>query len=138
MICSDPQHRHSEQQQKRKPPGRKLGYVSKVITSPVKRWAGTVTIADALTLPQVELFEAGLEHPDNMPEDGRVFFTVLDKPQVPAILACVEKWELSNFPPSVTLETFPFTPRKNSHELIAWLFGEIRKIYLGELEIPNE
>ena len=112
--------------------------MSKVITSPIKRWAGSVTLSDPLTLPQVELFEAGLEIPASVSEDGRVYFTVLDKPQLPAILACVEKWELANLPDPVTLETFPMSPRKASHELIAWLFGEIRKIYLGELDIPNE
>jgi hypothetical protein len=112
--------------------------VSKVIQSPIKRWAGTVTIADPLTLPQVELFEAGLELPADADKDGRVFLTVLDKPQIPAILACVEKWELSNFPETVTADNFPGTPRKASHDLIAWLFGEIRKVYLGELDNPNE
>ena len=113
--------------------------MSKVITSPIARWAGTVTIADPLTLPQVELFEAALELPaEAADKDGRVFLTVLDKPQIPALLACVEKWALSGFPESVTADTFPMTPRKASHDLIAWLFGEIRKVYLGELEIPNE
>ncbi len=31
--------------------------MSKVITSPVQRWAGTVTIADPLTLPQAAVIE---------------------------------------------------------------------------------
>ena len=115
--------------------------MSKVITSPSKRWQGSVTISDPLTLPQVEAIEAGLEMPrqaDDTDKDGRVFFTVLDKPHLPAIFACVEKWELSHFPESVTIETFPMSPRKDSHELIAWLFHEIYKVYMGELEIPNE
>jgi hypothetical protein len=30
------------------------------------------------------------------------------------------------------------SPRKASHELIKWLFGEILKVYNGELDIPNE
>jgi hypothetical protein len=112
--------------------------VSKVITSPSKRWPGSVTLCDPLTLPQVELIEAALEMPKDVSEDGRVFLTVLDKPQLPAVLACVEKWELQNFPDSPALETFPMTPRKASHDLISWIFVELRKIYLGELEIPNE
>lgn len=112
--------------------------MSKVITSPSKRWAGTVTISDPLTLPQVELIEAGLELPAGTDGDGRVFFTVLDKPHLPAILACVEKWGLSNLPEAVAADNFPMSPRKASHELIAWLFNEIYKVYMGELEIPNE
>ena len=75
--------------------------------------------------------------PEGLDKDGQIFFTVMDKPQLAGILACVEKWELSNFPENVTIETFPFSPRKASHELIEWLFGEIRKVYLGELDIPN-
>ena len=91
-----------------------------------------------MTLPQAEAFETGLSLPDGLSKDGQIFFTILDKPQLSSILLCVEKWELVNFPESVTADTFPFSPRKDSHELIAWLFGEIRKVYLGELEVPNE
>jgi hypothetical protein len=112
--------------------------VSKIIPSPIKRFPGSVTIADPLTLPQVEAIEAGLELPKDTDGDGRVFFTVLDKNQLPAVLACVEKWELQNFPDPLTADNFPFSPRKDSHDLIVWLFGEIRKVYLGELDIPNE
>jgi hypothetical protein len=112
--------------------------VSKIITSPSARWVGSVTLADPLNMLQVELFEAGLKLPDEAMGEGTVYLTVLDKPMVPALLACVETWSLKDFPASPTLETFPFTPRKDSHELIAWLTGEIRKVYLGEFEIPNE
>jgi hypothetical protein len=110
----------------------------KVITSPLPRYPGSVTLADPLTLAQVELFEVALQPLPNVPEDARILLTVIDKPRIPAILACVEKWELSNLPESVTIETFPMSPRKASHELIAWLFNEIYKVYMGELEIPNE
>lgn len=112
--------------------------MSKTITSPVKRWSGTVTISDPMTLPQAEAFEAGLILPDKIDENGKIFLTALDKPQVPAILACVEKWELADFPNPVAVENFPFSPRKDSHDLIEWMFSEIRKIYLGESDVPNE
>jgi hypothetical protein len=49
----------------------------------------------------------------------------------------VEKWELQDFPPP-TADTFPMSPRKATHDLIAWIFGEAWRIYIGELEIPNE
>ena len=109
----------------------------KVITSPLPRWQGSVTLADPLTLPQVELIEAAFEPLKNIPDSGQVYLTALDKPQIPAILACVEKWELTDFP-APTLETFPMTPRKATHDLIAWIFGELRRIYIGELDTPNE
>ena len=112
--------------------------MSRVVTSPSTRWPGSVTIADPMNLPQVELVEAGLEWPDELQEGKSVLFTVLDKPAIPALLACVEKWELANVPAELSADNFPMTPRKDSHDLIGWLFGEIRKVYFGEIEIPNE
>lgn len=110
--------------------------MSKVITSPIKRWAGTVTIADPLTIPQAQAIEASMTPPEKR-EDGRVWYSVIDGNQLPAIFACVEKWELSNMPEKLTAETFPASPRKDSHNLIEWIFSEIRNVYFGELEVPN-
>ena len=110
--------------------------MSKVITSPLQRWAGEVTIADPLTLAQAHLIEQGLTQPTGG-EDGRIWFTVIDGNQMPAILACVENWNLKNFPENVTAETFPASPRGDSHKLIDWLFSEIRTVYFGEAEVPN-
>jgi hypothetical protein len=59
----------------------------------------------------------------------------VDKIRVPGLLACVEKWELENF--QLIDGSLPFTPRLESHRLIAWIHGELRKIYLGELDVPN-
>jgi hypothetical protein len=116
--------------------------MSRIVISPLTRWAGSVTLADPLNMAQGELIEAGMvrAEPD---KDGTVRYTVMDKPQIPAIIACVEKWELKDFPEpgkseKPTPENFPWSPRKDSHELIEWLYSEIRKIYLGELEVPNE
>lgn len=118
--------------------------MSKKIESPIKRWAGSVTIADPLTIPQAQLIENGVKPVDDAEMfdglDGkkRYYPSVTDKTQIPAILACVEKWELINFPENVTLENFPASPRGDSHKLIEWIFLEILKVYNGELDIPNE
>jgi hypothetical protein len=113
----------------------------RTVKSPIERWPGTVKIADPMTLPQVEAIEQAMEMPEavrNAKEDERVWMTAIDAPQIPAILACVEKWELERFPASPTVDTFPMTPRGDSHKLIAWLFSELQKVYNGEQEIPNE
>lgn len=108
--------------------------MSKVITSPSKRWAGTVTLADPLTLAHVEAIEQALE----IQTDGeRVYLSVIDKRNLPAVFACVEKWDLGNFPEAVTLDTFPMSPRKASHDLVQWLWNELMKVYVGEQDIPN-
>ena len=110
--------------------------MSKVITSPIERWKGSVTIADPLTLPQAHAIESGLTMPQEG-ADGRIWLSVIDGNQLPAIVACVEKWELQNFPDNVTADNFPASPRVASHKLIEWLFTEIRKVYMGEAEVPN-
>ncbi len=108
-----------------------------IITSQSKTWTGTVTIFDRLVLSQVELVEAALS---DMPPitEGKVALTALDKPRLPALLACVEKWELKGFPDPVTVENFPLTPRRQAHDLIMQIFAEIAKVYNGELDVPNE
>lgn len=102
-----------------------------------KTYKGSVRICDRLTLSQVELIEAAIY---DAPEivDGKVKLTSLDKPRIPAILACVEKWELPNFPEDLSIDNFPLSPRRETHNLIDRIFSEIAKIYNGEQEIPNE
>lgn len=112
--------------------------MSKTITYTGKKWAGSVTIAEPLTLPQAEAFELGLEMPKDIPTDGLIFNTVPDKQKLAALFACVEKWELADFPNEVNVGNFPFSPRGESHKLITWVFDEISKVYMGEAEVPNE
>ena len=49
------------------------------------------------------MIEAGLTLPDEILEaadkNKRIFLSVMDKKQLPAIIACVEKWELENLQP---------------------------------------
>lgn len=69
-------------------------------------------------------------------EDGRIWLTVIDAQMEPAVFACVEKWELTNF----TLLSNghpPASPRKEAHALISWIFLELTTIYFGEIIIPN-
>lgn len=111
--------------------------MSKVIISPIERFKGSVTIADPLTIPQAQAVEIGIDKPE-MDAEGRAFFSAFDNLQLPGILACVEKWELDNMPDKVTIDNFPASPRKETHDLISWLYKSIFSVYLGEIEIPNE
>lgn len=117
--------------------------MTKVIKSPSTIWTGSVHFADPLTMPQVHEIEKAMDltSPEELKQfaddNGKVKKLVVDERQLPAILACVEKWEIESFPATVTLETFPATPRGQSHEFIRWLFSEIYKIYIGEIAIPN-
>lgn len=55
---------------------------------------------------------------------------------IPAIRACVEKWDLQNFP--ITDTFFPSSPPQDRHYLIRFLWSHILKVYSAEVEIPNE
>lgn len=109
----------------------------KVITSQSKTWSGSVILADPLTMPQVKAIEQTLNASIDKSSE-RVWLSVVDETMLPAICACVQEWRLSNFPEFVTPDTFPASPRKESHELIRWLFSEIYKVYIGEIAVPNE
>lgn len=98
------------------------------------RWAGAVTIADPLTLPQAQLIEAGLKQPEGHEGETRIFLSVIDEMKLPAVIACVEKWDLTNFTP----DPFPASPRGESHKLIDFIFQELMNVYLGESIVPKE
>ena len=117
--------------------------MSKVIKSKAQNYTGTVTIFDRLVLSQVELVEAALLDNKTVYEDAReneksVYRTQIDKPKLPALLACVEKWEIEGFPEPLTVDNFPLTPRADANYFIEMVFDEIRRIYNGEREVPNE
>ena len=121
--------------------------MAKVIRSPSKRWPGTVTLADPMNYDQVRAIESGLDEgaktePSAYMSLGgsveMIWSSKLTQMKLPAIFACVEKWDLENFPEDVNELTFPATPRGAANELSAWLFGEMMKVYYGEMEIKNE
>lgn len=128
--------------------------MGKIITSPVKRWRGTVTLSDPLTIPQVMAYEdamragkeAALEHGNTVQVknksgeeetqanffSARYLYTIL-----PGVCACVEKWELEGLPAVVTAENFPGSPKMDSARLLSWIIGEISKLYTEAEEVPN-
>ena len=101
-------------------------------------WKGSVEIADPLTIPQAKAIEAGMAKPEITDGQDRVWLSLIDEMQLPALMACVTNWELSNFPAKVTADTFPASPRGKSHELIDAIFRELMKVYFGEAIVPNE
>ena len=110
--------------------------MSKIITSPVKRWPGTVTLSDPLNYPQAMAVEEALDEAALLDEEvsrNRRSFVLL-----PAFLMCVESWDLEGFPEQVTAETFPATPAVVSANLLSWLIGEVTVLFAEADESPNE
>jgi len=108
--------------------------VSKIITSPVKRYPGTVILADPLTFPQAFAFEDALAAVQEIRESGsmaRMRYAIL-----PGILACVEAWRLEKLPEQPALDSFPSTPRQSVSELIDWLTREITTLYQESDDVP--
>ena len=97
-------------------------------------WLGTVAFFDNLTLPQVKAIEDVMENKFN----GFQYLTAFDEVKLPALLKCVEKWELINFPKEPTVDTVPLSPRKTSHAFVEFLWDELIKIYSEDQLVPNE
>ena len=120
----------------------------KIITSPVDKWPGTVTLHDPLTFPQnfawkdslkaskryYQQFEGEEAKPESEIDVSEWYYTFL-----PGLLACVEAWDLSGgFPEHPTLDTFPATPTEAICGLFDWLIAGVTTVYSGEEEIPKE
>ncbi len=104
--------------------------MGKEITSPVKKWPGTITLCDPLSLPQVIAIQDANAETQALGED-----TTLQKQHsilVPVLLDCVEKWELEGIddPP----DPFPATPLKSSAELANWILNEIGSLLIEDDE----
>ena len=110
--------------------------MSKVITSPVEDFPGTVTLADPLTFPQSIAFEDALIAARDI--EGRITRAKAQFATIPGILACVESWDLENFPENVGADNFPSTPHVPSARLIDWLSEEISIIFVGGESVPSE
>lgn len=99
-----------------------------IITSPVSRWPGTVS----LRLPSWELAAKWAKATHAAGGDDK---TVLEyqNAYIPCVLAWVEKWELGgNFPADPTPETLPVKPLDDALHLVGWLIGEINRLLLED------
>ena len=115
--------------------------MGKEIKSPVKKWPGTVTLYDPLSLPQVVAFQDALQSAKDLAWEDEEDIETLKLAAYhgelfPAVLSCVEKWELEGIadPP----DPFPGTPRKASAELMIWLTTGITELFNEDEEKKSE
>ena len=114
--------------------------MSKLITSPVDKFPGTVTLSDPLTFPQflaVQDAVLGIQALRDEPDGKTLTQERINFMYLPGLVGCVEEWRLENFPEVVTEDTFPVTPGAASNELIVWLLSEIISLYNKAEEVPN-
>ncbi len=107
--------------------------MSKIITSPVPRWVGTVTLCDPLSEPQCVAIERALADVEARSKaDPPPTRSELDAILAPAVLQCIEKIDLKDWP-----GYFPGSPKVSSAKLLGWLVEEILKLYQEADEVPN-
>ncbi len=116
--------------------------MTKILTSPVKRFSGTVELSDPLTFPQYmawsKAVQAASEQRDKLTAITVGYDDIVTEVMLPAILQCIEAWHIAGVPEKPTVETFPATPRMSAGRLIAWLAGEIGAVISEEDEEKNE
>lgn len=113
--------------------------MSKVVTSPVPEFPGTVTLAQPMNYPQMIAFRDAVEAVKAHADD------VLRAQQasLPGVCACVERWDLAPLvtngaePVQYLPDTFPSSPLRPAIALLAWLTGEVNRIAIGEAQLPN-
>jgi hypothetical protein len=115
--------------------------MSRKIEINTKTFKGSVTIADPITIPMALLIDEAMgPPPEKKEQDGntkKVWLTPIDVRILPAVLACVEKWEVSGIPENVTEDTYPASPRADSHSVLMDIFNELMRVYFGDLNVPN-
>ncbi len=111
--------------------------MSKVVTCPVARFPGTVTLSDPLTYPQSIAFAQALNDIDELPTGTRQELYDFVKIMVPAIAQCVEQCDIDGV--ELKAELFPSTPNIAAQKLLAWLTEEVLALFRdAEPDDPNE
>ena len=117
--------------------------MSKVITSPIKKWPGTVTLSDPLTYPQFFAVEDAIAEGNRLVEEAKEAGKEISQQRYTAaviggVLKCVEAHDLKGLPSPLTPDNFPASPALSSMRLASWLIEEVTTIYTSEDESPNE
>lgn len=107
--------------------------MSKVLTSPVEEYSGTVTIPDRLTAPQYMAYKKTSREIQAAGDD----YDELAITALPGCLALVEKWDVEGLE-NPTFETFPMTPIVPAVRFLLFVWGEINKLVVPAIESPNE
>jgi hypothetical protein len=103
-------------------------------------FSGSVTFSNPLSLDQEAAFEeAGAAAREVMNRAGNLAPSAIMRAALPGILSCVEKWDLTNVPAEVSMDSWPLRPRVQVADLFSWLMTEITKLYTDSTEptAPN-
>jgi hypothetical protein len=110
--------------------------MSKTVTFTSEVWGGSVTFHDPLTLEQEAAWEYAVSDFQKAREKGGGL-SAQTAALIPALDACIEKWELKGFPERITLANFPMRPKDERARLLAWLVTNITELYSDSMTVPN-
>ena len=114
-----------------------------ILDSPVKRWPGKIHLPDYLNFRLEAEWERAIEDIGKEADgaDNSVLSVSARPAQamiiLPVVLSIVQKWELGGgFPQYPTIDDFPATPKQSSALLLAFVIGEINKLYEEAQDVP--
>lgn len=115
--------------------------MSKVVTSPVTHWLGTVVLAHPLNYRQYNAWKDALENATADSSETLKFVDLLNdsvrfEKLIPGLCAVVETSNLAGLP-LLTPETFPATPRQQAMDLALWLLNETLDVVTEAETVPN-
>ena len=114
----------------------------KSITSPVKRFPGTVLLHDPIPFPAFVAWKKAVDAAQALKgEDALTNSDAISEPELsqallPGLCECVAEWHLEGLG-DLRPYNFPATPRVASMRLMAWLISEVGTLIAGEEEVPN-
>ncbi len=120
--------------------------MSKIITSPVDRRPGTVTLADPLTLPQVIAIQDASEQiqvEKNRLRDLGLVNTFSTGKQVmiiwPALNLCIEAWAIEGLDQDINTAPIVGTDHKREvFDLYLHLWEEVTGFFRDSEDVPEE
>lgn len=108
--------------------------MTRVISSPTKRFPGTITLPDFLTIPQARAWEECLDGARALRDRG-ISYTSVEYIAVwePGLREVVQAWDVEGF----SHDPLQTTPRGAVLDLIVMVVNEITGMYQGEVDDPN-
>lgn len=100
--------------------------MSKVITSPIEKFPGTVTLYDPVPYPAYIAWEKAVK------EEGAVDDLTKQHALFKGVKEMVEQWDIPNY----DINNPAATPRVPVIQLLSWLVVEIGKVINGDVN-PN-
>jgi hypothetical protein len=107
----------------------------KIITSTIKRFPGSVTLPDYLTISQARAWEACIDaaqalRAQNISKSSVEYIAVWE----PGINAVVQEWSLTGF----SHDPIQTTPRAAVFDVVLLIMDAITEMYVGEANVPND